>query len=475
MFSSRPHLTLRCSGPLLLITHLGLRIFLPHPSLAPDLILFNLIAGITALVVFYSPAFNDHLARKVIGIAIFLWGIGSFLSTWNSFLNQNVPEIAIDLCYSAFYPLLLFGVIRALTLPARRNSIRGEAIDTLIIGLGISGICAGLALRSAMENFEGSALSVFLTIVYPIGDLILLAVTIALLILQRGTVRSFLLLMGISIFTATDLYFLWQSSTSIYEFASLSDDGWLLGLIFIAESLWHHGGEGEISQRFNSIAAGISLIASSGVLFIAAVRPRYFPDFIIYIASTTILLAFLRLLLALKDARSIAEQRELARTDELTGLPNRRRFLAEIETLHHRAGTLMILDLDGFKNINDLHGHLVGDQLLRTIAHRFARAMPSYSHLARLGGDEFGAIIYGNESVGLESAFALRATLSYPIAIADLTLDAGVSIGRVFHPADVEPIAREELLRRADIAMYQAKRERSGTAIWATPSEVYQP
>ena len=129
----------------------------------------------------------------------------------------------------------------------------------------------------------------------------------------------------------------------------------------------------------------------------------------------------------------------------------------------------MILDLDGFKRINDLHGHLVGDQLLRTIADRFARAMPTHSQLARLGGDEFGAIIYGSESVGLESAFALRATLSYPIAIASLTLDAGVSIGRVFHPAGVTPIAREELLRRADVAMYEAKRERSGTAIWTAP------
>ena len=135
----------------------------------------------------------------------------------------------------------------------------------------------------------------------------------------------------------------------------------------------------------------------------------------------------------------------------------------------------MILDLDGFKGINDRHGHLIGDQLLKTIAHRFARAMPAHSQLARLGGDEFGAIIYGNESDGLESAFALRATLSYPIAIASLILDAGVSIGRVYHPANSEPIAREELLRRADLAMYEAKRARSGTALWANPSEVYQP
>ena len=320
-----------------------------------------------------------------------------------------------------------------------------------------------------MENFEGSPLTVFLSIIYPIGDLVILAVTIALLALARARLRSFYFLLGITIFTVTDLYFLWQSSISMYQFGSVSDDGWLLALILIAESLWHRGGEVEISQRFNSVAAGLSIIASSIVLVTAALRPQCFPDFILLIATSTLLLAFIRLFIALKDARSISEQRELARTDELTGLPNRRRFLAEIESLHRREGTLMILDLDGFKRINDLHGHLVGDQLLRTIADRFARAMPTHSQLARLGGDEFGAIIYGSESVGLESAFALRATLSYPIAIASLTLDAGVSIGRVFHPAGVTPIAREELLRRADVAMYEAKRERSGTAIWTAP------
>ena len=447
-----------------------LRIFIKEPSILPDLFLFNLVAATTALTALLAPKFNDRIGRALLASALAVWTLGSFTTTWNSLNNPLFPALLGDICYSAFYPLLLLGAIRLLTSQQNeRQRIKGEIIDTLIIGLGISGACAGLLLNTAMENFEGSPLTVFLSIIYPIGDLVILAVTIALLALARARLRSFYFLLGITIFTVTDLYFLWQSSISMYQFGSVSDDGWLLALILIAESLWHRGGEVEISQRFNSVAAGLSIIASSIVLVTAALRPQYFPDFILLIATSTLLLAFLRLFIALKDARSISEQRELARTDELTGLPNRRRFLAEIESLHRREGTLMILDLDGFKRINDLHGHLVGDQLLRTIADRFARAMPTHSQLARLGGDEFGAIVYGNESVGLESAFALRATLSYPIAIASLTLDAGVSIGRVFHPAGVTPIAREELLRRADVAMYEAKRERTGTAIWTNP------
>lgn len=470
MNNPRPYAILRIGAPSLLVTHVLLRTLIHEPSLLPDLFLFHLIAATAALTALLAPNFNDRIGRRSLACALAIWTIGSFATTWDSLTIPVFPGLLADICYSAFYPLLLLALIRLFTSqPGKRRRLNGEIIDTLIIGLGISGMCAGLLLKTAMQNFEGNPFTVFLSIIYPIGDLVILAVTIALIALTRARLRSFCFLVGIAIFTATDLYFLWQSALSTYQFGSISDDCWLLGIILIAESLWHQNGEVGISPRFNSIAAGFSIIASSIVLVIAALRPRYFPNFILFIACITLLLAFLRLFYALKDARSIAEQRELARTDELTGLPNRRKFLAEIESLHHREGTLMILDLDGFKRINDLHGHLIGDQLLRTIAQRFARAMPAHSQLARLGGDEFGAIVYGNESVGLESAFALRATLSYPVAIASLTLNTGVSIGRVHHPANVEPVAREELLRRADVAMYEAKRERSGTALWINP------
>ena len=129
----------------------------------------------------------------------------------------------------------------------------------------------------------------------------------------------------------------------------------------------------------------------------------------------------------------------------------------------------MILDLDGFKKVNDRYGHSVGDQLLRTIAQRFVRVMPPHSELARLGGDEFGAIIFGGESEGLDTALALRATLSYPIDIGVEPIQVGVSIGRVFHQSTETKLGKEEILRRADSAMYQAKREQSGTRLWSIP------
>jgi diguanylate cyclase (GGDEF)-like protein len=167
------------------------------------------------------------------------------------------------------------------------------------------------------------------------------------------------------------------------------------------------------------------------------------------------------MLVALNDAKAISSERALARTDELTGLANRRKFLAELEIFRNGEGSLLILDLDGFKEINDTFGHEVGDQLLRQVATRFSRALPSSALLARLGGDEFGALIRGSE--GFESALALRATLSYPFTIATNQVKLDVSIGQALNDPDKPS---NELLHRADLAMYEAKRSGAGAVCW---------
>ena len=103
-------------------------------------------------------------------------------------------------------------------------------------------------------------------------------------------------------------------------------------------------------------------------------------------------------------------------------------------------------------------GHDVGDQLLKQIAVRFTRSLPNGVLLARLGGDEFGVIIYRDEPAGIEVAQALRACLSYPFALAGENISVGVSIGRVVSDG------KGDLLKRADIAMYDAKRSGTGIA-----------
>jgi len=352
---------------LLLISHLIIRVAFHLPSVVSELVLFNLIAFVAALVAWQSPKLNDQIAKRLITLAILIWATGSTLSTWNSFYSFQISERLIDLTYILFYPLMLIGIIRALAVTKKISAL--ELLDAAIIALGTSSAISSLLLRPAQMQFDGTSYEVFLSVLYPVGDLVLVATCLSLIVLQHRSLRGITLFVGISIFALTDLLFLLLSATSGYEFAALTDDGWLLGLALIASALWFHGGETEIDdRRINTWATTFSLIISSSILGYGAIRANYFPIFVLILSFLTISLAFIRMAIALRDAKIVSEDREHARTDELTGLPNRRRFIAELELLRRKNGTLLLLDLDGFKAVNDNYGHEIGDQLLKQIS-----------------------------------------------------------------------------------------------------------
>lgn len=454
---ARTYRFLRICGPLALIIQLGIRSVFPSPAALPDLFIFNLAVFFAALTAFTSPLFNDRWAVAGITGAIGIWAIGSSLSTAESFYTFHIWRGFSDIAYSSFYPLMLLGFIRSIS---SQHKVRtSEFLDVAIIGLGATGVLASLLLKPAMLKLNGAASAVFLAILYPIGDVVLLVLVLMAVWMQKISTKTILLFLGMSFFAATDLYFIWRSATTGYPFASLVDDGWVLGLNLIAEALWHPASEREISSKIVSIATLISLLASGLLLLLAVIHPSELPTFVLIPAFGTLALSFIRMSIALREAREIKDERALARTDELTGLPNRRRFINALDSLHSSPATLLLLDLDGFKKVNDTLGHDAGDELLRQIGTRFSRQIPKNSLIARLGGDEFGAIIYGDKSQGLEIAHALRACLAYPADLGSHSVTVDVSIGAVIN--DGEP----ELMRRADEAMYSAKKSGTGVTL----------
>ena len=453
------YLKLRLLAPLLLFAHLGIRLAYPAPTKFSDLVLFNLVACVAAITAFSSPSFNNTGARVCLAAAIGCWAIASCISSWNSLSQTQFLPSLPDIGYSIFYPLLLLGVLRALATSNTSFQLQ-EVLDVIIILGGLCGVLALLGLTYAKTIFTGSASSIYLSILYPLGDLIALALGVIVAAFAGFSLRSLLLLSGIAIFTATDLYFLWRSGTTGYGFAALTDDGWLLGLILIAESLWHQSRTKNFSHRVSGLAASTSLCFTAVVLSVAAFRHNSIPGFALIPALATIALSFARMALALRRARLALIDREMALTDELTGLANRRRFIAELDTLSLQEATVLLMDLDGFKAVNDALGHEVGDQLLIQISQRFKRVIAPHDLLARLGGDEFALLVYGLPHHGLEAAHAIRSTLSYPFNLAGSDIKVDVSIGRVIN--DHQP----ELLHRADTAMYEAKRGGLGVVLW---------
>lgn len=174
--------------------------------------------------------------------------------------------------------------------------------------------------------------------------------------------------------------------------------------------------------------------------------------------------------------RSRLELVEQATRDGLTGVYNRRRFeedlareLAEAERLG-RAGAVLWFDLDGFKQVNDRHGHGTGDEVLVRFAETLRGETRGYSTLARIGGDEFVMVIPGADEAEARRAAQrlLDVFAGRPVEIGDLSLRIGASIGIALYPRDGQSV--ERLLSRADAAMYTVKRAGGGRALVYGPA-----
>ena len=179
--------------------------------------------------------------------------------------------------------------------------------------------------------------------------------------------------------------------------------------------------------------------------------------------------------------QSTAELSHQALHDDLTGLPNRRlladRFeqaLRAEQRTDSRTG-LLVLDLDGFKQINDTFGHQYGDDLLIQVGTRLAGPLREVDTVARLGGDEFAILLPGLHSVAdaMTMAGMLRATLEVPFLIAGLDLEVDASVGVVLSGEHGQ--TAEMLLKHADVAMYSAKAQGVGVAAYDAETDGNSP
>ncbi|MDB2386400.1 EAL domain-containing protein [Shewanella sp.] len=153
------------------------------------------------------------------------------------------------------------------------------------------------------------------------------------------------------------------------------------------------------------------------------------------------------------------ELRKLTNNDLLTNLPNRSNLMVTLGNLvkHSAEHTLMVLDLDNFKKINDSLGHQVGDELLILASERIQTAVPYHANIYRLGGDEFAILIDKNSGIGISATIAKAVIHAFEAVfqLSSETVVVGVSIGIVLYPEDGN--SEQALLRKADTAMYHAK------------------
>lgn len=230
--------------------------------------------------------------------------------------------------------------------------------------------------------------------------------------------------------------------------------------------------------RYGAVAALIVAIAS--VHFIGMAAIDLVPDTTLEVPQSVIspavlglgVLGLMMVLLALAAAsylidastmrEAVERYRQLSLQDPLTGLPNRSAFQEELsEASVHAVGlgarvAILSFDLDRFKEVNDVHGHLAGDAVLRTIGDRLASVISDGEFVARIGGDEFIAMTrrYYGRADASRLAARMIAEIVKPIEWNGNSLNVGTSVGVAILDDDVEV---EDLLAQADVAMYRAK------------------
>lgn len=441
------------------LAYLGIRLTNPEISIIGDLILFNLVALLAAMsVVLAKP--SPLVSRIPIFLAIAAWTFGSTLSSWNALISTEIAQWLSDAGYLAFYPLLFFGLMSTLHRPHGSNRL--NLLDSLIIAIGLSSLLSIFALSVTESDLTITGYENILQNLYPIADVVLVATTLVLIMRSGLDRRNLIILIALSVFTLTDIIFLVQSAQGSYRFGSIIDSGWLIALILLAESQWHHPSDRIKRQSHPLLATVIAALGSGVVIAIRILAPDQLPNGAMVPAFATLTLAFIRMSLAVIEAQRLNEVTLLARTDELTGLSNRRHFVEQLQGLK-QGNFVILIDLNGFKPINDAYGHAVGDELLRQSALRLSRTFDREWTFARLGGDEFGLLVKG-ESRSQEIANSIAACFSYPFhlgAIGEVTISA--SIGVAIEDGD------GEVLRHADLAMYQAKRSGLPIVYWSDP------
>jgi diguanylate cyclase len=342
-------------------------------------------------------------------------------------------------------------------------------MDGLIAGTSIATIGVAI-LQKVMEGALGRALTEDVALGFVTMDIMCISLLTAMTLKYRvATIERLVVFVGLALTATGDVLFALSAAGVNTITSDVLDTMYLVGLTLFGVCSWAPGGREravvapapDVLKRPRSITLlpTIGSLVGLGVLIGAAVDTLV--PLVAILAAITILLAIGRTLLATRElSTSLAHHRE-ARTDDLTGILNRRAFLEQVAHALDRVAesnnvvAVCIVDLDAFKDVNDTLGHGAGDDVLQLISERLS-AIEMIDSVARLGGDEFGLIV-SQPSIAdvLTTVHEIADVIAEPIHLGGLRMRIESSTGVAVAEPD---LSVEEMIRRADVAMYAAKR-----------------
>ncbi|MCW2983895.1 MAG: hypothetical protein JWR63_1465 [Conexibacter sp.] len=439
-----------------------------------------LVAAVALVVARAIRVPQERAFCLALAAAITSWGLGDV--AW--FLQIGpvgaapVPSIS-DLGFLGFYPPAYLAI--GLLLRARGARIHASMwLDGVIAGITVAAVAAAALYGPVVHATGGSLATVAVTLAYPVADLLVLALIALTLVIHGGApMRSLLVLgAGLAVFALGDSIFMFLSASGDYETGTPVSASWPVGCAIMSFAPWTR------ARRFEMEWAGASVLVLPSVCTFVALgivvvsRFAAVPTLAFALAVAAIAVAVGRTMLTFREVRELGERRAEARTDELTGLANRRALTWHLEELVRRGdrASLLLLDLDHFKELNDTLGHAAGDELLRRIGPRLDTVLAPGDVLSRLGGDEFGIIVaHAGASADRPLVIAQRLlrVLEEPFDLRGIALRVDGSIGIAHHPDHASDASG--LLQHADVAMYLAKERRTGVEVYDAGLDRHTP
>ena len=421
--------------------------------------LFLIATVLLALRVLASE--RERGAWAAFTVAAACWTAANF---YYAIVIYPAPAPAVgwaDVGYLAFPVWFAIGLFRFASVRLPRVPIDGW-LDAATVALGSAAVVAAIVFSSVTIR-GGHLAPIVTTVLYPAEDILVVGLMVgvgSVLGWRLGRVGR-LLTAAIGLITAADVIALTQVLGGGAYGGAWPNLGWSAGITLLAAASWVRI-DSRPRRRPAPGPAAVGIPAAAGfvsMVILVLAAPLGFGLIATGLAGAGVAGVLLRMLHAVSEVRSLADSRRLALTDDLTGLANRRRLLGDLtracEGMTPRVLTLF--DLDGFKQFNDVHGHVAGDELLASVASVLEESLPPRARAYRLGGDEFCTIVREDEG-GVNAVAGAVGALTASGSDWSIT----PSWGSVRIPAEADSAA--DALRIADRRMYEQKHRRPGSA-----------
>ncbi|MCW2857663.1 MAG: Diguanylate cyclase protein [Marmoricola sp.] len=463
---------------------------LPVPRLLQDLVYslvgLSVVVAIVVGIRRYRPRASTAWYLMAAGQS--LWVVADTTFNW----QQDVAHVtAYPTISDVFYLLGYVTFAASLAVLIRgRSGLRsdlGSTLDSAIVTAGLGLLSWVLLARPTIESFDHNPLAAGVAVAYPAMDVVLVGALIRLISSPGGRSPAFrYLLAALSLLIVADTV-----SDSFNLFATNKVSGveflWLLsyaawGAAVLHPSMRRLSDPGAIPdvrfRGFRLLAVVVATMIAPGILAVEQITGTRLDIWAVVGGSVLIaLLVVMRMSLTIERISAVHHSLEVlqdelavqATHDPLTGLANRVRTMQLIAGALGRSNRkretvgLLFIDLDGFKEVNDNHGHRAGDEVLRVVAERMDQQIREGDFIGRLGGDEFlvGIEDASDPDDAVQLATRLIAAVSEPIGVDDgVTVKVGASIGIALGRGGLTDV--ETLLHEADLATYQAKRAGRG-------------